>query len=160
MNSLLAGVVIMVIIAILSISIGVRSYILKKLNEGKTFAFLKPTTQDKILKHWKSINIVVIVLFVLGISWGIYDSYNNVPEPPALKQKVEHIKEVQKTLPPVKEVKEVSKLDQETFFYCLDKASTKKDGLSADVISACKDASLHIVVRQTHTVDEKTDRYI
>lgn len=160
MNSFLAGIVILVIIAVLSISIGIRSYILKKLGEGKTFTFLNPNTQQKILKYWKGINIGAIVLLVLGISWGIYDSYNNVPEPPALKEKVEHIKEVQKQTPPVKEVKETPKLDQETFFFCLDKAATKKDGLSADVISACKDASLHIVVRQAHVMDEKTDRYI
>lgn len=160
MNSILTGIIIMVVIAILSISIGVRSYILKKLSEGKSFSFLPPATQTIILKYWRNLNIVTIVLLVLGICWGIYESYNDVPEPPALKPKVEHIQQIQKKTPPVKEVVETPKLDQETFFYCLNKASTKKDGLSADVISACKDASLHIVVRQAHAGDEKSDRYI
>lgn len=148
-DAMASGLVILIALIIAVLSFGIRKYALEKVENGSRAAlfFFSDETLEKIFKVWSYFNRVVFAIFFFCVVFAGMRFINppTPPTPQGLVSKAEQIEQRKKTPPPIVEVKKEQTLDQATFFYCLDKASTKKDGLSADVITACKDASLHTV---------------
>lgn len=161
-DAMASGLTILVAFAIAVLSFTIRKYALNKVENGSRAAlfFFSDETLEEIFKWWSRFNRAMFTIFIFCAIFAGMRFINppTPPTPPGLVSKAEQIEERKKipTPPPVVTQKEPT-LDQATFYYCLDKAATKRDGLSADVINACKDAALHTV---KSTSVEKTAGYI
>lgn len=156
-TTLASGLTIVLAILLAAGSTGIRNYVEGMLEVGRKVPILSDEQVAEVMKWWKRINRGLWTFVVFVVALTVLNMYNP-PQPPSLESKMQNIEKVKPSVtpPPVQSVVR-PKLDQQIFYYCLDKAATKKDGLSADVINACKEAALNVVVP---TSVEKTAGYI
>jgi len=148
MTEFVTGINILLSIIIIAVTLGLHHYCVKQISNGFKVPFFEETTVVKFLNYWKIFNRVLIGLIILSyFVWAINGYYQSVKNQTTVSNKpvTPVIQKVYiEKATPVK-----TTLDQEVFFYCLDKASSRKDGVSAEQIKACKEAALNTVNRLT-----------
>lgn len=135
------GITMFLGLVILILSFYMLGYVTKRTDDGYQFPMVSKNTQDKILNGWRWFNrgfFIILALYFVITSYLVTNKKSPEPEVVIPPKTVEVIRTIKEPAPkPV--------LDQETYFYCLDKATTRKEGISADTVNACKDAALNSI---------------